>query len=164
VPVHDSVALGMFAGPACVIDGKYSYFLYPDDLSGENLNLYTLSLAHMTGPFDTSELRSSELVPPFDFTKGAPLLKIRLDPRNNQLGQDGQSLSNCETVLFDLENDPGQARPLVDPITEARLKAEIVRQFKLHDAPSELYGHFGLQEPHKTSTQPTSRIVDNNLN
>jgi arylsulfatase A-like enzyme len=161
VPVHESVALGMFAGPVCVTDGKYSYFLYPDDLSGENLSLYTLAPSHLAKPFDISELQSSELVAPFNFTKGVPVLKIRLDPSNNQLGSDGQTLANCETVLFDLESDPEQAHPLSEPKTEARLKVEIAKHFEQHDAPRELYGHFGLPEPHNNSTKPASRGVDN---
>ena len=143
-PVRQSLILGMFAGPVCVTDGRYSYFHYPDDLSGENLNLYTLMPAHMTSHFDMSELRTSQLAGPFEFTKGAPVLKIRLDPKNSQLGQDGQTLGDCETTLYDLATDPGQSTPLSDPAITERLVAEIVTHFDRHDAPGELYRHFGL--------------------
>ncbi len=143
-PVHQSLILGMFAGPVCVTDGKYSYFHYPRDLSGENLNLYTLMPAHMTSHFDMSELRTSQLAGPFDFTKGAPVLKIRLDPKNSQLGQDGQTLGDCETALYDLDADPGQTTPLDNPTITEQLTAEIAAHFDRHDAPEELYPHFGL--------------------
>ena len=119
--IHDNVILGMFAGPVCIIDGQYSYFRYPEDISGENLYLYTLMPTHMTKHFDISELQSSVLSGPFDFTKGAPVLKIRLDPSNNQLGQDGHTLENCESSLFDLTIDPEQTMPLSDHKTVNRL-------------------------------------------
>ncbi len=145
-PVHESVALGMFAGPVCATDGRYSYFLYPDDLSGENLNLYTLMPTHMMSQFDISELQTSELAGPFDFTKGAPVLKIRMNPKNNQLGTDGHMLENCETALFDLDTDPRQENPLDQPAIVGRLAEQISRHFARHDAPNELYAHFGLEE------------------
>ena len=150
-PVRDSLILGMFGGPVCTIDGSYSLFLYPVDLSGRNLHVYTLAFAHMTRPFDITEMKSSELVAPFDFTKGIPVMKVRLDPRNTQVGQDGQSLADCRTVLFDLDRDPGQTEELHDPVTIERLKATIARHFDRHDAPAEIYDHFGID---RASTIP----------
>ncbi len=146
IPLHDSVVFGMFAGPVGVTDGRFSYYLYPDDLTGEKLNIYTLMPAHMVDLFDIEELKTSELAPPFEFTKGVPVLKIRLDPKNTQVGQDGQALSDCETSLFDLENDPSQDSPIKDPSAVARLSQEITRHFQRNDAPLELYEHFALEE------------------
>ena len=146
-PQHKSVIFGMFGGPVGVTDGTYTYYLYPEDLSGQNLHLYTLMPAHMIDFFDIEELKSSELAPPFNFTKGVPTLCMRLDPKNTQVGQDGQSLEDCVTVLFDIENDPRQERPLDDRTVTRRLEAEIARHFANHDAPSELHAHFKLPQP-----------------
>ena len=110
--------------------------------------------AHMTSLFGIGELKTSELAGPFDFTKGAPLLKIRLDPANTQTGNDGQTLEDCETALFDLDADPMQKHPLKDEATTARLAACIVEHFDRHDAPPELYGHFGLTGGRNASTEP----------
>lgn len=145
-PVRDTIALGMFAGPVCVTDGRYSYFRYPEDLTGKNLNLYTLMPAHMMSHFDISELQTCELSAPFDFTKGVPVMKIRLDPKNSQLGHDGHTLEDFGTALFDLDCDPGQESPLSDPATAERLAGQISVHFARHDAPPELYAHFGLEE------------------
>lgn len=145
-PGHESVVLGMFAGPVCVTDGRYTYFRYPDDLSGKNLNLYTLMPTHMTSHFDISELRTCELAAPFDFTKGVPVLKVRINPKNTQVGNDGQTLENCESALFDLQADPAQESPISDPATQERLTQLITRHFVRHDAPPELYAHFGLED------------------
>ncbi len=143
-PVRENLILGMFAGPVCAIDGNSSLFLYPEDVSGENLNIYTLAFAHMTRSFDLSELRTGELVPPFDFTKNTPVMKIRLDPRNTQVGQDGQTFACIGTALFDLERDPGQTNPIDDTDTIERIKTGIVREFERHDTPAEIYKLFGL--------------------
>ena len=143
---HDSVIFGMFGGPAGVTDGTYAYYLYPEDLSAKNLRLYTLMPSHMLELFDIDELKSSELAPPFNFTKGAPTLRMKLDPRNTQVGQDGDTLEDCETVLFDVEKDPRQENPLEDKAVADRLEREIARHFAAHDAPSELFTHFDLPQ------------------
>ncbi|MDA8747704.1 sulfatase [Litoreibacter sp.] len=148
--VHDTLALGMFSGPVCVTDGRYSYFHYPHDLSGENLNLYTLMPTHMLSHFDIAELITTELAPPFNFTKGAPVMKIKLDPKNSQLGNDGQTLGDCESALYDLEADPRQENKLDEPEMVAGLIGSISHHFAQHDAPQELYAHFGLSaSPHQ---------------
>ncbi len=153
--LHDTVVLGMFAGPVCITDGRYSYFRYPEDLSGEALNLYTLMPTHLGKHFDIGELRTGELAGPFDFTKGVPVLKVRMNPENSQVGNDGLTLAECETVLFDLDSDPGQEHPIDAPDITDRLSREIARHFALHDAPSELYAHFGLMQP---DTRHSNRI------
>lgn len=142
--LRETLVFGMFGGPVGITDGKYSYYLYPDDLSGENLRLYTLMPSHMLSLFNLDELKTSELAPPFDFTKGVPVLKIRLDPANSQVGQDGQTLEDCETALYDLEADPAQQRPIQDPAVIGHLTSEIEKHFQHHDAPAELYTHFAL--------------------
>ncbi len=158
-PLRDSLILGMFGGPVCAIDGSHSLFLYPGDPSGRNLHVYTLAFAHMTRPFDITELKSSELVAPFDFTKGIPVMKVRLDPRNMQIGQDGQSLADCRTVLFDLDRDPGQTEALHDPATIERLKARIACHFDRHDAPPEIYDHFGIERASTIPNRLTRRLA-----
>lgn len=142
---RDSAIFGMFGGPVGVTDGTYTYYLYPDDLSATDLRMYTLMPSHMIELFDIDELKSSELVPPFDFTKGVPVLRLKLDPKNTQVGQDGDALEDCETVLFNVEADPAQSRPLNDAEVVDRLRAEITRHFVHHDAPSELFSHFNLR-------------------
>ena len=157
--LHDTVVLGMFAGPVCITDGRYSYFRYPDDLTGTNLNLYTLMPTHLSAHFDLDELRTSELAGPFAFTKGVPVLKVRMDPGNSQFGHDGQTLEDCETVLFDLASDPRQEAPIDAPGIADRLAREIARHFAIHDAPTELYAHFGLEQPAPRRTDGMPRAA-----
>ncbi len=145
-PHRESVIFGMFGGPVGITDGTHCYYRYPEDLSGQNLHLYTLMPAHMIDLFDIEELKTSELAPPFDFTKGVPTLRVRLDAKNTQVGQDGQSLEDCVTVLFNVETDPRQQAPLDDAAVVEALEAEIVRHFAMHDCPPELYAHFNLAQ------------------
>jgi hypothetical protein len=147
VPNRSSLIFGMFGGPVGVTDGTYTYYRYPEDLSGQDLHLYTLMPAHMIDLFDISELQSSELAPPFNFTKGAPTLRMKLDPKNTQVGQDGDTLEDCETTLYNVAADPRQESPLDDAALEACLGAEIAHHFALHDAPPELFTHFDLAQP-----------------
>jgi len=144
---RDSQIFGMFGGPVGLTDGEYTYYRYPEDLTGKNLHLYTLMPAHMIDLFDIAELQSSELAPPFDFTKGAPTLRMKLDPKNTQVGQDGDTLEDCETTLYNVEVDPKQELPLDEADVEQRLSLEIARHFAEHDAPSELFEHFDLVQP-----------------
>jgi len=147
VPVRNSLIFGMFGGPVGITDGTYTYYRYPVDISGKNLHLYTLMPAHMIDLFDISELQSCELAQPFNFTKGAPMLRMKLDPKNTQVGQDGDTLEDCETTLYDVAADPRQENPLDDAALETRLEAEIAHHFALHDAPPELFNHFDLAQP-----------------
>jgi hypothetical protein len=147
VPNRSSLIFGMFGGPVGVTDGTYTYYRYPEDLSGQDLHLYTLMPAHMIDLFDIGELQSSELAPPFNFTKGAPTLRMKLDPKNTQVGQDGDTLEDCETTLYNVAADPRQESPLDDAALEACLGAEIAHHFALHDAPPELFTHFDLAQP-----------------
>lgn len=157
-PVRESVILGMFAGPVCITDGRYSYFRFPDDPSAERLNLYTLMPTHMIEYFDVGELRTAELAGPFDFTKGVPVLKVQLDPKNTQTGMDGHAAVAFQTSLFDLDADPGQECPINDPEVERRLVKSIAEHFRRHDAPKELYPHFGMEKPTADKPETDRRL------
>lgn len=103
--------------------------------------------AHMVDLFDIGELQTSELAPPFDFTKGAPTLRMKLDPKNTQVGQDGDTLEDCETTLYNVITDPRQETRLTEPEVEKRFEVEIADHFTTHDAPQELFKHFDLVKP-----------------
>ena len=145
---HRTAAVfGMFAGPVGVTDGKFAYYRYPDDLTAGNLHIYTLMPSHMIDHFNELELKSSELFPPFNFTKGISTLRMKIDPRNTQVGQDGDTLEDCQTVLYDIENDPNQTRPINETVAEKQLIELVALEFARHDAPLELYKHFDLRKP-----------------
>ncbi len=147
-PLRDGLILGMFGGPICATDGRYTYFRYPPVLTGEGLHEYTLEPAHMMAAFEIKEFEGMALSAPFDFTKGVQLLKLkaRADAKRPP-GQDGTGFQDTQTVLYDLTTDPKQERPIADQGVIQRMEALIVRELARHDAPPEVYRHYELPMP-----------------
>jgi len=48
-------------------------------------------------------------------------------------------------MLFDLERDPGQERPIDAPEVEARMMAHLVRLMRESDSPKEQFERLGLE-------------------
>ena len=143
---RETAILGMFAGPICVTDGRYSYYLFPEDHEGAALSAYTVMPSHLENLFSDEEMRTAELAAPFDFTKGSPLMRIKLDP---DIGETGRAcVANWHeegSCLFDLESDPGQLAPIKNDAVVDRLTATIVEHLTAHNAPQEIYAHYGLR-------------------
>jgi len=155
-PVREAALFGMFGAATNITDGRYTYFRYPPDMLRQELYEYTLMPTHCFGPFALEEFEGAALAGPFDFTKGVQVLK--LPARNDAMrppGQDGQSYEDTATVLYDLETDPGQERPLDDPAVVARLEEQMVRILLDHDAPAEAYARIGLPGPEGGRPAPT---------
>ncbi len=144
---RDGVAFGMFGGPVGVTDGRYAYYLYPDDLMAPDLGEYTLMPMHLHTLFTADEIRTAQLAEPFDFTKGMPVMRIDAlkDARRIPIHDDA-NFGDIGTKLFDLASDPGQTHPIDDPQTAARLEAIIARIFAEHDAPREIYARMNLAD------------------
>ena len=143
---RESAILGMFAGPICVTDGRYTYYLYPSDRSGTPPPVYTVMPSHMESLYSVDELKSAEIAEPFDFTKGARVMKIRMDRHVGESGLASVALWKDGSCLFDLETDPGQHSPIEDDETIDRLRSTIVDHLVQHNAPEEIYAHYGLGE------------------
>jgi hypothetical protein len=140
---------GVFGGPIGATDGRYTYYLYPEDLYAPGLHEYTLMPMHMTSLFTCDEIRTAELVRAFDFTKGMPVLKIetlkdaRRIPNNDRLGW----AVDHGTALYDLTADPNQRHPFRDSGIESRFLEGIRAVLEAHDAPSELYQRYLTARP-----------------
>jgi arylsulfatase A-like enzyme len=145
-PIRAVAIFGVFGGPIGATDGRYTYYLYPEDLHAPGLHEYTLMPMHMTSLFTPAEMRTSRLAGPFDFTKDMPVLKIdalkdaRRIPNNDRVGW----AVDHGTTLYDLDKDPGQLRPFRDHPVEARLAEGILAVLQAHDAPLELHRRFAF--------------------
>ncbi|MCB1388899.1 MAG: sulfatase [Rhodobacteraceae bacterium] len=147
-PVRDSAIYGYFGAACNVTDGRYTYLRYPESLDATGLHEYTLMPTRFGRMFSPEELRGAELAPPFDFTKGVPVLKLppQVTEDNRASAMDGVfTFQDAETRLYDTDADPAQEHPVGDPAVAARLAAEIARHFVRHDAPSGLYARLGLE-------------------
>lgn len=146
-PVRETAVFGMFGGSANITDGRYTYFLYPQDMNRQELSEHTLMPTHMRSYFAPEELEDIELVGPFDFTKGLKVLRARARMNSPRSPLKGATIEDTGSVLYDLDTDPGQTRPIEDAEVEARLKASLFQTLQSHDAPGEAFRRFGFTPP-----------------
>jgi arylsulfatase A-like enzyme len=139
-PVRETALFGMFGAQVNVTDGRYIYMRGPATPENEPLFEYTLMPAHMRTAFSVDELQANEIAQPFNFTKGIRPVKIpgSIMPLNQMHPQRGQ------TVLFDLEDDPGQQAPVRNEVVEKQLCEAIRDHFLELDAPAEQLERLGL--------------------
>jgi arylsulfatase A-like enzyme len=144
--VRPAAIFGMFGGPIGATDGRYTYYLYPEDLYAPGLHEYTLMPMHLHTLFTPAEMRTSQLAGPFDFTKGMPLLKIDALKDARRIPMHDERLFDPEvgTTLYDLERDPQQTRPFRDADLEAGMMSAIADILLAHHAPPEFYTRYNL--------------------
>lgn len=136
-PIRSHALYGAFSAHVNITDGKHTYMRAPlPDRINEVFN-YTLMPAHMNARFTPEELQAATYEPPFSFTKGCRLLKMR--------STDKYRIACFGHLLYDVENDPLQLEPLDDPALEKELSAAMVRAMQENDAPSEQYYRLGLE-------------------
>jgi hypothetical protein len=138
---------GMFGGPVGATDGRYAYYLYPEDLYAPGLHEYTLMPMHIRSMMTAAELSTAELVRGFGFTKEMPIMRIdALRDARRIPNVDRRVFENRGTQLFDLTNDPRQERPFRDETVERRLREGIRAVLQGHDAPAEIYARYRLED------------------
>ena len=107
-PIRSSVIYGLFGAATNISDGRYTYFRYPEDMDNQELFEYTLMPTHVKTYFKEHEFDNVTFERSFVFLRGYPVMKLpaRKDARRPP-GQGGRP-DDANTVLYDLENDPGQ--------------------------------------------------------
>jgi arylsulfatase A-like enzyme len=135
--VRDALIFGHFGGQVNCSDGRYVYMRAPLNPDSSPLYNYTLMPTHMHSFFSLEELHSCELAEPFSFTKGCKILKTKAKPFMSSQYENG-------TVLYDLESDPGQKKPLQDKAVEAEMIRKMCRLMRENDAPEEQFTRLGL--------------------
>lgn len=148
------VIFGLFGGPLSITDGRHTYMHYPDRDAQVALNMYTLAPSHMSDAFSASELAEAELSRSFDFTKGVKVLQVPVAAHVKESGIAAANEPGAESALYDLQADPGQARPIDAPEIVAALKDGIAEEFARHDAPAELYRYYGLEPVTTPALEP----------
>lgn len=140
--VHDAVLFGRHGWHINCTDGRYVLMLAPNKTEHYE---YTLMPTHMWSMFSESELASATLSSPFDFTNGAPLLRMTPDPveAKRSLAHDTDT-DVLNTVLYDLDKDARQVNPIKDSIVESVMRGHAKRLMKANDAPSEVFSRYGL--------------------
>jgi arylsulfatase A-like enzyme len=141
-PVRTAALFGLHGGHVNVTDGRYVYMRAPATADNQPLFNYTLMPTHMRARFAVEELQQIELADPFPFTKGCCTIQV---PAQRWPGS-----HPYQTLLFDLETDPQQERPLqsadVDPAVKQAMTRHLVRLMKENDAPPEQFERLGLDQ------------------
>ncbi len=137
---------GFFGASCNITDGQHVYFRYPENLTAENLFEYTLMPTRMTSRFAIDELVDATLSPPFSFSKGVPLLRLKTQKNEGGLAVEcqGMAFEDCETALYNLATDPKQKIPINDPVIEKRLAKNMKTHMQEADAPKEMYDRLGI--------------------
>jgi len=125
-----------------ITDGRYVYLRIPAP-DGPSADAYTLMPTAMRG--FKGNLEQAELAAPFPFSKEMPLLKIGGRPRWQPAFPDAAHPPGH--LLFDVQDDPPQARAVQDAAVEQRLCAAMARHFAACAAPPEQYARMALPEP-----------------
>ena len=145
---RDAILYGYFGGAVNVTDGRHTYHRFPPDLRTQEIHQYTLMPTHIFSPFSVEELAEMRVAGPLPFTKGAKVMQVPVTERSPFFNVYGPgALLEDVTRLYDLVADPGQASPLQDPATEARMVALMARLMAANHAPPEAFARLGLAVP-----------------
>lgn len=133
---RDAALFGIHGGHLNVTDGRHVYLRAPHRPDNAPLEHYTLMPTHMRRRFDVDELAQAELAEPFGFTKGVRTLRLPTTSMINPYA--------FGTLLFDLESDPQQQRPIIDPELELRMAGLMVELMRATEAPKSQFERMGL--------------------
>lgn len=134
--LREGALFGIFGGHICITDGRWVYMRSCVTKENRPINEYTLSPWNVTHAFPIEVQRKAELVDGFSFTKGMPILKYPAAPWINPY--------IWGTILFDLDNDPGQNSPVINDEVELRM-LNLLRQLMIeNDSPIEQFERLGI--------------------
>lgn len=134
--LREAVLFGNFGGHVSVTDGRYVYMRSSATATNAPLFEHTLMPTHMRSRFEPREFAGAELVEGFGFTKGAPVMRMP--------GWTIRGPWDYGTLLYDLDTDPAQDRPLDDPAQEMRMAGLLVDLMRASEAPASQFQRLGL--------------------
>ena len=137
VPNREYALYGVFSGHVNITDGDYAYMRAPLPEKVDEIYNYTLEPRHMNSRFSPEEMQTAVLVPPFSFTKGCPVLKVK--------SNDKYKVGRFGTRLYDLKADPEEKTPIQNEEVEKRMIRAMIRAMKDNDCPREQFERLGLK-------------------
>ena len=144
--VREAAVFGMHGHQGNVTDGRYVYMRASADRENQPLFEYTLMPTHIRSHFAPEELVGKmALSEPLSFTKGCEVLKIHTGRDSKGFSPRLLRIHDFGTLLYDLEQDPKQEKPLEDPEVEKRMVDLLIRGMEACDAPPEQYERLGLR-------------------
>jgi arylsulfatase A-like enzyme len=130
-PVRDYAIFGYFGKAVNITDGRFTYYRVADP--GGELFAYTLMPTSMRSY--KSGIEDAQLVNPLPHSKGMPLLRLPCAR---------PARDKYENLLFDLDADPGQVRPLTNATKENELCIAMRKLMEEAGAPREQFTRMDL--------------------
>lgn len=148
--VRDYALYGWFGKPVNITDGRYTYFRAAKDPSNAPLYAY-MSMPTTIGQYfgrglPAGVLEAGDYLP----WAGMPVYRLDMAALETLEGKDAsrqeleQALGLTESLLFDIQEDPGQHCPINDPALEQRMSDALIEAMKDCDAPAEQLWRLGL--------------------
>lgn len=134
--VRGGALFGIHGGHVGVTDGRWAYLRAAAHRENTPLCEYTLMPAHMNSRFTAEELQGASLCTEFRFAHHVPMLRVPCRAIFNTF--------SYGTLLYDLESDPGQCRPVRDDAQESRLLRLMKTLMQKNEAPAEQYARLGI--------------------
>lgn len=138
-PIRDHAFYGVFSGHINVTDAHHTFFKAPLPEKVNDIYNYTLMPLQMKKFMSIKDLQSMELVKPFSFTKGCPVLKIK--------AKEKYRVHDFGSLLFNIDEDPNQTNPIENNELQSRFERKIQEFMVDNEAPIELYERFGYNTP-----------------
>ncbi|MEZ0164395.1 sulfatase [Kineococcus sp. LSe6-4] len=135
--LHEGALFGVHGGHVNVTDGRHVYMRGAVEATNAPIEQYTLMPTHMRSRFSLDDLGAWEPAEPFGFTKGLRTMRVQ--------GTSGwMNPWHHGTLLFDLQEDPGQVRPIADDAVELRMAELLCRVMRESQAPASQFQRLGL--------------------
>lgn len=150
--VREDAIFGYFGKQVGYTDGRYTYFRAAKDKADRPLYVYTAVptvLRQFYGANDAVDVADYDKIEMGRFLSWTqyPVYRFPADIihwTNASQEFSCRSPFNEETVLFDLDTDYAQERPVDDPALEARLTERLRACMQRHDSPAEQFTRLGL--------------------
>ena len=130
---RDAAIFGYFNQHVNLVTDRHAY--YRGAANDTPSDAYTLEHWHMRNAAPLGPMRRMELVEPLAFSQGVPPLRVAGSPTPKGFRS---------SLLFDLQADPAQERPLDDPALEAQLAGQMASLMREAAAPVAQLERMGL--------------------
>ncbi|CDN57579.1 Arylsulfatase (plasmid) [Neorhizobium galegae bv. officinalis bv. officinalis str. HAMBI 1141] len=148
--VREAGLFGSHGGHVCITDGRYVYMRACVTPENQPLEQYTLMPTHMDHRFAPGELKDISLAGPFPFTKQVQVMRLPAKALGNPY--------IFGTLLFDLQTDPEQQKPLRDEEVETRMANLLVAAMRANHTPASQFERLGL--PLVGAVGPEHLLID----
>ena len=147
--LRDCVIYGMFGRQVNLCDGRYTYFRAAAREDNQPLNLYTAMPSTINHYWDAEHLTDVRRIEAGRFLKWTDYPVFKIPGNVTKLADFSHAFDRryeivSQNLLFDLETDPAQERPIADPAIEAALCRKLREALRAHDSPEEQFIRLGL--------------------